>query len=144
MLPLADAAANMLSMMNSKHELRIIVWDASLPWSEGQVDAMVSAQPLNLEKQTTDTHWLARGAARFNWRMAWPIVLPAGNASPSVVIVVWDQDLMGSDRLLGGATVGITELCVSMGFARILILCVPSGLSCHSIARPSNIGFLPK
>tara|TARA_B110001452_G_scaffold260299_1_gene257643 strand:+ start:1711 stop:2259 length:549 start_codon:yes stop_codon:yes gene_type:complete len=120
------------------HELRVIVWEAKSIKSEGPVDAMVSAVPLGLEKKTTDVHYFAKGTANFNWRMTWPVALPA--REPSVVLDVFHQDPLRTDTLLGSATVDIKDLCdqvlkdkVGSSLDRVWVECMPAGRACVSI-----------
>ena len=96
------------------YEIRLIIWETrEIPLGDGDAsDVYIRAifqtdglQTPSIEK-TTDTHFKCRdGTALFNYRMKFPLSMPA--EFPRIKLQVYDYDLMGGDNSLGETTLNI-------------------------------------
>jgi hypothetical protein len=110
-------------------ELRVIIWKTAncVNKDEGSSDLYVSCQLEGNEesKQNTDTHWKSEdGTGNFNYRMKFPLALPASSSLIKVSnlfpflhagitlsqIQIWDKDLVGSDDSLGEISLNLRSL----------------------------------
>lgn len=102
-------------------EARVIIYDAELSMSEvpgdmvtGMVDLFFRCRLGTSEWQDTDTHLrIRRGRGSFNWRMKFPLELPAPpeRVLPRLEIVAWDSDLVAEGNAL--AHIDVTNLNLS-------------------------------
>lgn len=114
-LPLANRDAE-------SFELRIVVWRLKgIPVSEGEssvsllVKALVPPATSDsnfsgdvMQESETDTHWYSDdGSAVYNWRMVFPVTLPAN--IPTITFQVWNHNLLSSNDALAEATIDLSS-----------------------------------
>ena len=73
----------------------IVLWLAfEKPWMDGWQHQILKGVK-GAKKKRTDTHWRSKkGKGNFNWRMKFPIALPA-RRWPRLQLAVWDKGSLG-------------------------------------------------
>lgn len=87
----------------------MIVWDTQKVVFKDKgksSDILVVAFPEGSEPQSTDTHWNSLdGTGMFNWRLKYPITLPAPN--PRFKLQVWDRNMMNPNGAICEANLNL-------------------------------------
>lgn len=91
-------------------ELRVVIWDCkNIPICdiEDTTDIYLTGTVGN-ETQRTDTHFRSQnGKGSFNYRLVFPITLPA--ADPTINFQVWDKDLFSPNDYIADGTLTFGE-----------------------------------
>jgi hypothetical protein len=93
-------------------EARLIIWQTKDVESydiEDTSDLYIRASINNLPAKETDTHYRCRdGNGQFNWRMKFPLTLPAEDYL--IDVQIWDRDVFSANDFIGSASFYFREL----------------------------------
>eukprot|EP01118_Nematostelium_gracile_P012023 TRINITY_DN4335_c0_g2_i2.p1 TRINITY_DN4335_c0_g2~~TRINITY_DN4335_c0_g2_i2.p1 ORF type:complete len:228 (-),score=67.79 TRINITY_DN4335_c0_g2_i2:46-627(-) len=71
-------------------------------------DIFCSCYPEGQEPQVTDTHWRSEDhTGIFNWRMKFPIKLPADYRVPKLKLQIWDKDILNPNDAICEANLNL-------------------------------------
>jgi hypothetical protein len=93
-----------------EYELRVIVWDTKdVVFKDDKMsDIFCSVYPEGQDHQVTDTHWRSEDHnGIFNWRMKFPITLPAAFSVPKLKFQIWDKDILNPNDAIAEANLNL-------------------------------------
>jgi len=93
-----------------EYEMRVVIWDTKEVAfkDEKMSDIFCSCYPEGQDPQVTDTHWRSEDhTGIFNWRMKFPISLPAAFKVPKVKFQIWDKDVLTPNDAIAEANLNL-------------------------------------